>query len=238
MDDPSGDAPVGPDSGGGITGFLGSLRGVIASLATLVIAVSGLVTALRATGVIGGDDPTPTITTPTTTGEEGTDLFHPVTRTKGDIYFEGKTMFVVAKKRGDPFLELAQGDEEYGDVSLSTRLEGPKGDFGAGFVCRHRGAATYYLLSILSGGRFSIVRYRGGQRAVLARGVSGAIRDGANDVVARCLGDEPTTLSLRVNDSPVGRAEDDDGIEGGSVGVRVGTTRPPATIRFDDFVLR
>jgi hypothetical protein len=235
MDDPSGDAPAGPDAGGGFTGFLSSLRGVIAAIATLVIAVSGLITALRATGVLNGDDePTPLAST----DERRSGLFRAVTRTKGDIYFEGDTMVVVAKRRDDPYLELAEGDTEYEDVSLSARIEGPDKDFGAGFVCRHRGGRTYYLLSIQSGGRFSIVRYRGGPGNALARGMSSAIRDSANDVIARCLDDRPTTLSLTVNGSTVARAEDEDGIERGSIGVRVGTKQPHAAIRFDDVVLR
>lgn len=117
-------------------------------------------------------------------------------------------------------------------------MEGPRGgDFGAGFVCRHQGAATYYVLSILIDGRFAILRYRNG-RTTLARGVSGAIRDGANDVVARCLGDRPTTLSLTVNGSTVGRAQDAEGIETGSIGIRVGTNDRSATIRFDRVVHR
>jgi hypothetical protein len=232
MEETSGDMPAPSEGGGGITGFLTSLRGVIAAVATLVIAVSGLLTALRATGVLDGDDePTPTITT----GEDGSDLFRAAKRTIADVYFERATMYVKAKARGAPFVHLAELSDNLGDVALSGRLEGPLGaDFGAGFVCRHQGAGTYYLLSILSESRFVILRYRGRERTVLARGASSAIRDGANDVVARCLGERPTSLSLMVNGSTVASAQDAEGIASGAIGIRVGTNDPPATVRFDE----
>ena len=234
--EPGGDSPPSLEEGGGFTGFLTSLRGVIASIAALVIAISGLLTALKAVGVFDGDDEPGPLTQTSTGG-----LFTGGPVRYGTVSVEGASVSVTASRRGRPVVHLASLEDDRDDVSLSARIErtGGSNDYGAGLVCRHRSAANYYVFSLLSGGRYRILRYRGGKAAVLSSGERvAAIRDGANDVTASCLGDQPTRLRLVVNGLTVGRADDVDGIADGAVGVRVGTNTPPVTCRFDDLVLR
>jgi hypothetical protein len=237
LGEPGGDSTPSVGEGGGFTGFLTSLRGVIASIAALVIAISGLLTALKAVGVFdgGSDDPKPLTQT------VGGSLFTGGPVRYGHVSVEGASVSVTASRRGRPVVHLANVKEDRGDVSLSARIErtGGSDDYGAGLVCRHRSAANYYVFSVLSGGRYRILRYRDGKAAVLSSGERvAAIRDGANDVTASCLGEGPTRLRLVVNGLTVGRADDADGIADGGVGIRVGTSEPPVTCRFGDFVVR
>lgn len=237
LGDPGADSTPSAEEGGGFTGFLTSLRGVIASIAALVIAISGLLTALKAVGVFDGgtDDPKPLTQT------VGGSLFTGGPVRYGHVNVEGASVSVTASRRGLPVVHLANVEEDRGDVSLSARIQrtGGSDDFGAGLVCRHRSFADYYVFSILSGGRYRIIRYRDRKPVVLSSGERvAAIRDGANDVTASCLDDEPTRLRLVVNGLTVGRAEDPDGIAEGAVGIRVGTNTPPVICRFDDLVIR
>lgn len=58
-----------------------------------------------------------------------------------------------------------------------------------------------------------------------------------NDVVARCVGERPTTLTLEVNGHVVAQVSDPDGLRGGNVGIRVGSNRSVVTLSFEGFDL-
>ncbi|MHB1244407.1 MAG: hypothetical protein ACYC1P_13560, partial [Gaiellaceae bacterium] len=98
----------------------------------------------------------------------------------------------------------------------------------------------YYLLSVLSDGRYHIVRYRKGKPVSLTGGIqtSGAIEDDANDIGVRCVGNEPVILALEVNNRDVARVRDENGIEAGNVGLRLGTSESVVTASFRDYELR
>src|SRR5687767_1223894 len=93
-----GDADPGGGGSGGIISFLTSVRGIVSTFATLVLAISGLIAALNQAGVIGGEAATTaaTPTTPATTTTESTALFGDVTRPNGRVYFDGEQMYVRA----------------------------------------------------------------------------------------------------------------------------------------------
>jgi hypothetical protein len=243
MDDPSGDISAPSDGGGGFTGFLTSLRGVIAAVATLVIAISGLLTALKAAGIWGGDaKASVTATDGTTTDDDaGYGPFRPIKRPNGRVYFEGKTMYVTASLPGRPLLHLAGGEQEFSDIVLSARVKYVSGapDFGVSFVCRYRNAANYYLLALLSNGGHNIVRYRGGKPTFLSRARGGGTTsEEPREVVARCLDDRPTVLSLSVNGDKVGSAQDRNGLKTGTIGIRLGSSESRVTVAFDELALR
>jgi hypothetical protein len=46
------------------------------------------------------------------------------------------------------------------------------------------------------------------------------------------------TITLQANGQTIGTAKDDDGIESGNIGVRVGSSESFVTLRFDDFLLK
>jgi hypothetical protein len=233
-----GAAPDAEAGGGGITSFLTSVRGVVSTFAALVLALSGLVAALNQAGVIGDDDSEAAMTTTTTKPKS---IFPPAERPNGRAYFEGEAMFVHASRAARPFLHLADLGDAISDMSMRVRTEWVSGapDYGFGLICRYANAANYYLLSVLSGGRYNIVRYREGKPISLTGGIqtgSGAA-EGANDVHAKCTGDEPTSLTLTINGRALPSVRDPDGIESGIVGVRVGSSESVVTLRFENFVL-
>jgi hypothetical protein len=242
-----GDADAdGGGGSGGIISFLTSVRGIVSTFATLVLAISGLIAALNQAGVIGGEDTETAVTgpttTPPTTTTQSTSLFGPVTRPNGEVYFDGEQMYVRASLPGRPLLHLADRAEAVADVSLRVRTEWVSGarDYGLGFVCRYENAKNYYLLSVLSGGRYNIVRYRNGQGRSLTGGIqtgTGAA-EGANDIYAKCTGDDPANLTLTVNGRELPTVRDDDGLGAGIVGLRVGTSESFVVVRFERFDLR
>jgi hypothetical protein len=240
MDDPGEGPAPGAEAGGGIVSFLTSIRGVVSTIAALVIAIGGLITALNQVGILGDDEDAPA---PTTTGTETTPtaLFGPVTRPNGRVYFDGDVMYVRASNPGRPLLHLADRGEPLEDVSMSVRTVWVSGarDYGVGLVCRYENAASYYLLSVLSGGRYNIVRYRNGKGKSLTRGIqTGGPVEGAKEVYGKCVGDDPAILTLAVNGSELTTIRDQDGISSGIVGVRVGSGESFVTLRFENFVLR
>jgi len=248
-----GDSDAGGDGGdggsGGIISFLTSVRGIVSTFATLVLAISGLIAALNQAGVIGGDDvdaattgATTTAPATTTTTTESTSLFGPVTRPNGRVYFDGEQMYVRASLPGRPLLHLADRAEPVADVSLRVRTEWVSGarDYGLGFVCRYENAKNYYLLSVLSGGRYNIVRYRNGQGRSLTGGIqtgTGAA-EGANDIYAKCTGTDTANLTLTVNGRELPTVRDDEGLGAGIVGLRVGSSESFVVVRFERFDLR
>lgn len=234
----AGGAETEGDGGGGIVSFLTSVRGVISTFAALVLAIGGLVTALNQAGVIGPDDDPP----PPTTVAGSTTIFGPVERPNGRVYFDGEQMYVRASAPGRPLLHLADRGEAVADVSLRVRAEWVSGarDYGLGFVCRYENAKNYYLLSVLSGGRYNIVKYANGQGRSLTGGIqtgTGAT-EGANDIYAKCTGDGPTNLTLTVNGRALPTVRDEDGLGSGIVGVRVGSSESFVVVRFERFDLR
>ena len=97
---------------------------------------------------------------------------------------------------------------------------------------------------MFTGGRYNIVRYRdvGGKPKPisLTKGiqVNDAVDNNANDLSARCVGDNPTRLTLMANDVELDSVDDPDGIESGNIGVRMGSYESVFTLSFDDFVLK
>lgn len=236
------DPPAGSDdsdAGGGLLSFLNSTRSVVGAVTALIVAISGLLLALNKAGILGGDGDE-TTTAPTSMPASG--LFAPSTRPIGRVYFDGATMYVRAAEPNRPLLQLAEQESPLRDVAMTTRASWVSGsrDYGISLVCRYDSRSDYYLLAILSGGRYNIVRYRGGKPISLTGGIqqgSGAA-DGANEMTARCVGDDPTSLTLELNGRTVARAKDANGIESGNIGVRVGSGESFVTVRFENFVLR
>lgn len=234
--------PSDSDSGGG--SFWTSLPALLTASAVLLGAIVSAVVTVRGSG--GGDagaaaTAAATTTAPTTTGDPAAP-FAPFTRPSGALYFEGGTMFVKSAQAGRPLVALAEADEAVADVRLSARVQRVSGarDYGIGFVCRYADAANYYLLSVLSGGRYHVVRYRRGKPVSLTGGIqtSSAVDDGANDVSVRCVGSDPVALTLTVGGRDVATVRDPDGIAQGNVGVRVGTSESVVTCSFSGFELR
>lgn len=227
----------GPVEGGGGGGsFWTSLPAIMTASAVFIGAIVSAVVALRDDD--GGDTPAPTTTTTAVASEH----FVPVRRPAGRVYFEGETMFVKAALPARPMLVLAENDEQLEDVGMSARAEWVSGakDSGVGFVCRYADGGNYYLLSVLSGGRYHIVRYRRGKPVSLTGGIqtSGVIEDDANDIAVRCVGNDPVILTLRAGGRDVARVRDEAGIEAGNVGIRVGTSESVVVYSFRDFELR
>jgi hypothetical protein len=222
-----------PESGGGLGAFLNSAPRVIGSITALIGAVTGLLIALNKVGVIGGDS--------TETAEAGS-IFDELTRPIGRVYFDGKTMYVKAAMPSRPLVHLAELDKALDNVSMSARVRQVSGadDYGVGFICRYDSPASYYLLAVLSGPRYNLVRYRDGKPTSLSGGIkpAGAVTEGENNITAKCVGDQPTALTLEANGQTIGTAQDANGIESGNVGVRVGSSESFVTLRFDDFVLK
>lgn len=235
--DPSSE-PSDPGSGGGLLSFLNSTRSVIGAATALVVAVSGLLVALNKAGILDGDDNQ----TPNPKPEPATGLFRPMENPIGRVYFDGPTMYVKAKRSKRRLLHLAEQEKPLRDVALSTRVTWESGarDYGISLLCRYDSRSDYYLVAILSGGRYNIVRYRDGRPNSLTRGIqqgSGATQD-ANDITARCVSHDPTIVELEVNGRPVASVKDPDGVESGNVGLRVGSDESFVTIRFERFELR
>jgi hypothetical protein len=234
--EPTDESP-GSGAGGGIGSFLNSTRNVVGAITGLILAISGLLVALNRVGILGGDGDGATTETRPPAG-----LFGPITRPIGRVYFDGKTMYVRAAQPGRPLLHLADQEKPLGDVSMSARVSWVSGarDYGMSFVCRYDNSQNYYLLGVLSGRRYNIARYRGGRIVSLTGGIqqSTDIDEDSNDITARCVGDDPTTLTLEVNGRTVAKKQDADGIETGNVGIRAGSSESFVTFRFEDFVLR
>ncbi len=228
------------DAGGGGGSFWTSLPTILSAAALLIGAVTTAIVQLRGNG---GDDRQASGATGTTqtTSTPGLSQFVAMTRPGGRNYFEGDTMYVKASVPARPVLVLAEGDQPLQDVRMRAHTEWVSGakDYGIGFVCRYANANSYYLLSVLSGGRYHIVRYRQGKPVSLTGGIqtNGLIEDGANDIDVKCIGSNPTLLTLLVDGKEIETVRDEDGIAEGSVGVRVGTSESVVTCSFRDFTL-
>jgi len=228
----------GPIDAGGGGSFWTSLPALLTAAAVLLGAVVSAVVALR------NDNSSASAgqTTTTTTGPRASEYFVAVTRPAGRVYFESGTMFVKASKPAQPMLALAERADALKDVGIKASTEWISGakDYGVGFVCRYANAGNYYLLAVLSGGRYHIVRYRKGRPVSLTGGIqkSAAIDDDANDVEARCVGNDPVILTLAVDGRDVASARDRDGIKEGNVGLRLGTSESVVTCAFRHFELK
>jgi hypothetical protein len=228
---------------GSLTAFLTSGPALIGAFAALITAITGLIVGLNQIGVIGGDDDDSGSETEaadtTTTGAAA--YFSPTTSPLGRLYFDGETMLVTATTPNRPLVRPADLEEPLGDVRMSVRARWVSGarSYGAGLICRYENANNYYLLAVFSGGGFNVVRYRNGKPTSLARGgPEGGESDDDDEVEARCVGSDPTNLTLIVDGDEVATVQDPDGIESGVIGVRVGTDEARVTVGFDEFVLR
>jgi hypothetical protein len=231
--------PVEPDSGesaGGFAGTLNSTPKVIGAITALIGAVTGLLIALNKVGFLGDGEGGGG---GTTTTEEAEGLFQPIERPSGRVQFDGKTMYVRVNSPRAPLVHLADQGEALQDVAMSSRVQWVSGsdDYGFSLLCRYRNPKNYYLLGVLSGGRYNIARYRNGQLTRLTRGSSTLITQRENDVTVRCVGESPTTLTLEVNGRRIGQVTDPAGLPGGNIGFRVGTGGAPVTTSFEDFLL-
>ena len=229
---------------GSLTAFLTSGPALIGAFAALITAITGLIIGLNQIGVIGGNNGE--TTNATTTAEDDTTTtgaaayFKAGTRPRGRVYFEGETMLVTATTPNLPLEWEAEIGEPLRDVYMSVRARRVSGapSYGVGLICR-KNDKNYYLLSVFSGGGYNIVKYTGGKPRSLRRGSGGGSKDDEeDDVEARCVGSNPTTLTLVVDGEEVDTVDDPEGIEGGSVGIRVGTDEARVTVGFDEFVLR
>ena len=225
--------PDGDSSGSWFTTFLSSTPRVIGSVTALIGAISGLLIALNRVGILGSDDTT-------TTSKPAQSLFSRIDRPAGTVYFRGTTMYVTVAQPQTPLLLLANQRKQLQDVAMRTSVTWLSGasDYGYSLLCRYRNSRNYYLVGVLSGGRYNMARYRDGALTSLRHGQSGYINDQKNDVTVRCVGDDPTTLSLEVNGHTVASFKDRTGLAGGNVGMRVGTRESFVTLRFQDFVLK
>ena len=250
MSDPEPGADGRADRGGGnrssLTAFLTSGPALIGAFAALITAITGLIIGLNQIGVIGGDNGETTAdtttggndTTTTTTGSAA--YFKAGTRPRGRVYFDGETMLVTATTPNLPLEWEAEIGEPLRDVHMSVRARRVSGapSYGVGLICR-KNDKNYYLLSVFSGGGYNIVKYTGGKPRSLARGSEGGSGDDEeDDVEARCVGSNPTSLTLVVDGDEVETVDDPEGIESGSVGIRVGTDEARVTVGLEDFVLR
>jgi hypothetical protein len=223
-----------PGGGFGIGSFLSTVPRAIGSITALIGAVTGLLIALNQVGFLDGDDGDDATTT--------TRVFSEITRPMGRLYFDGKTMYVKAAIPRHPFIALANLEEPLHDVKMTARVKWVSGssDYGVGLICRYESNSNYYLLAVLTGGRYNIVKYDDGRLTSLTHGIqeSSAITDDANDITALCVGDQPTTLTLMANGVTVGTVDDANALESGNVGIRLGTNESVVTLGFDDFVLK
>ena len=230
--------PSGTDSSGG--SFWTSLPALLTASAVLIGAIVSAVVTLTNDG---GGDPVAGSTIPAiSTGPDTGRHFAAMTRPLGRVYFEDETMFVKASQPGRPLVVLAEAEAALADVRLGANVAWVSGakDYGVGFVCRYADAGNYYLLSVLSGGRYHIVRYRRGKPVSLTGGIqaNAAVRDAGNDVSASCVGSDPVSLTLAVGGQDIATARDEDGIERGNVGIRLGTSESVVTCAFRGFELR
>ena len=228
-----------PGGGFGISSFLSTAPRAIGSITAFIGAVTGLLIALNKVGILGGDGGGGATTT---TAMPGTRLFGEMTRPMGRVYFDGKTMYVKAAIPRHPFIALANLEEPLQDVKMSARVRWVSGShgYGVGLICRYQSNSNYYLLAVLTGGRYNIVKYSDGKLTSLTQGIqeSSAVTDDANDITARCVGDQPTRLTLEANGVTIGMVDDDNAIENGNVGIRLGSNESFVTLGFDGFVLK
>ena len=110
-------------------------------------------------------------------------------------------MYVKAWRPRNPFLHLATLEEPLSDVSMNARVgwSGGARDYGVSFICRYESPANYYVLAVLLGPpRFNIIRYRDQKPISLTRRIrpTDGLNEDANQITAKCVGDEPTILTL------------------------------------------
>jgi hypothetical protein len=231
-----------PGGGFGISSFLSSAPRAIGSITALIGAVTGLLVALNKVGILGDGGGG---TTTTTTKMNGSGPFQAFNRPQGRVYFDGKTMYVKAAMPTHPLVVPADPAKSLQDVAMTVRVNWVSGasGYGVGLICRYRSNSEYYLLSVLTGGRYNIVRYSdvGGKPrpTSLTKGIqfNSAVDDNANALSARCIGDNPTRLTLKANGVELASVDDQDGIESGNIGIRMGSYESVFTLSFDDFVL-
>jgi hypothetical protein len=241
--------PSGPDdsgSSGGLSAFLSTTPRVVGTITALIGAISGLLIALNKVGILGGDGGATTHVTPTVPTSTSQDilLFGPDTRGggRGEVRRESDgSLTIRAEEPGHGVRVLADQANPPSDVSLRVRVKWVRGeqDWSFALVCRFKDSKNFYLLGVIPLTRkYNIARYRDGHLTSLT-GLqpSDAIRHDENNVTARCTDNQPTTLTLGVNGETVRRVDDPNGLEGGNVGLRVGSVTGVVTCRFSDLDL-
>lgn len=220
---------------------------VIGGITALIGAVSGLLIALNKAGLLGSDDGGSAATTQpggATTGGSAP-LFGPKTQGGGNGYVrldEDGTLFVTATEPGHGVRILADQENPPADVSLSSQVKWVSGesDWSFSLVCRFRDSRNFYLLGVIPPKRlYNIAMYRAGRLTSLS-GLrsSDAIRADENNVTARCVGSDPTILTLTVNGETLKSVYVPNGIDGGNVGIRAGSAAGTVTCAFNDLLLK
>jgi hypothetical protein len=242
--------PAGPDdsdSSGGLSAFLSSTPRVIGAITGLIGAISGLLIALDKAGIIGGDNGGATAQQ-TSSAQSTTSgsalLFGPETQGggRGKVRRESNgTVYVTAEEPGHGVRVLADQENPPPDVSLSAHVSWVSGerDWSFAFVCRFQDSGNFYLLGVIPPKRlYNIARYRDGRLTSLS-GLqrSDAIKDDENTVAARCTDTQPTTLTLKVNGETLRPVHDPNGLAGGNVGLRVGSSTGVVTCCFRNLEL-
>ncbi len=159
---------------------------------------------------------------------------------RGRVWVEGDAMYFRAKHSGRRLMSVARGVTSNRFRVRVTYVEGAA-DHGVGLICRQERAGRYYLLAIASDGRYNILEYDDGKARSLVGDYqrSGIIDRRMNTLEARCEGEDPVSLTLLVNGTPVRDPVEDaeSPIPRGAVGLRVGTPDPPVTVKFEEFEL-
>ncbi len=234
--------------------FLTSAPALLGALATLVTAITGLIIVFRPDDDGPGPAPPPspppaaadtqgpgTDTTPTGAAAYFTRTEEPPLG-EGKVYFRGETMYLEAP--GKKGVGVKSDLNTPSDVSMSVRVRRDSGarKYGAGLICRYVDRRTYYLLAVLDGSSYNIVKYDASKSpkpmTLERRPLPGVVAGHDFEMGADCEGDDPTRLTFKVNGQTVAERSDHDGIESGTVGIRAGTSEAEGvTIRFDDFVV-
>lgn len=231
------DSPTGGLSG--FMGFMGSTPRVIGAITALIGALSGLLLALNKAGILGNGGPTSS--TPGTTtvaepfgpnGQGGGD---------GDVELKDGALYVTANEPGHGVRVLADPESTSTSTTLTARARWVEGerDWSFALVCRFQGSRNFYLLGVIPiKHQYNIARYRDGRLTSLS-GLqrSDAIRGNDNRVTARCIGKQPTTLTLKVNGETLPSVRDPNGLEYGNVGIRVGSSVGVVTCAFSELEL-
>jgi hypothetical protein len=219
---------------------------LLGALTALIGAVSGLVIALNRVGILGGDGGGEATTqTSGPTGPNNPPLFGPNTQGggNGQVRLEDDgSLIVTATQPGHGVRVLADQESPPPDVSLTARVSWVSGerDWSFSLICRFQNSKNFYLFGVIPGKRlYNIARYRDGHLNSLS-GLqrSDAIREDENNATARCVGSEPTTLSLVVNGENVRSLTDANGIDYGNIGLRVGSSAGVVTCRFTGLVVK
>jgi serine/threonine-protein kinase len=233
---PGGPAPAAPAAPGhGRTWIVAGVAGAVLLVAGTIV---GVVLATRG----GGNANTATTSaTGSAAFSEPPSLFGPIDRGDASATFIDDGYVFELKKASRPLLSEANRAAPL-DVRAQVDVQSADADYGAAVLCRFQSQRDYYLVAILSGQRYNIVKYVDGKQRSLQGGIqtSSVIRPGAatNHVEAQCYGTGTVVVNLIVNGSRVSSVADAEApLTGGRVGLRANTTEPTVHVRFEKFVM-